>query len=60
MIELMISIGRRDRKRFREQFIKPLLDLGLLQMTIPDKPNSRFQRYRATEAGLKAMNRSSR
>ena len=60
LIELMISIGRRDRKRFREQFIKPLLDLGLLQMTSPDKPNSRFQRYRATEAGLKAMNRSSR
>lgn len=60
LIELMISIGRRDRKRFREQFIKPLLDLGLLQMTIPDKPNSRFQRYRATKAGLKAVNRSSR
>jgi hypothetical protein len=51
----MISIGRRDRKRFREQFIKPLLDLGLLQMTIPDKPNSRFQRYRTTAAGESAL-----
>ena len=55
MIELMIAIGRRDRKRFREQFIKPLLDLGLLQMTIPDKPNSRFQKYRTTAAGEKAL-----
>ena len=55
MIELMISIGRRDRKRFREQFIKPLLDLRLLQMTIPDKPRSRLQRYRTTAAGESAL-----
>jgi ATP-dependent DNA helicase RecG len=61
LIELITAIGRGgDRKRFREQFIKPLHDLGLLQMTIPEKPNSRFQRYRTTEAGLKAMKTSSR
>ena len=59
LIELMIAIGRRDRKRFREQFIKPLLDLRLLQMTIPAKPRSRLQQYRTTGAGREAVARES-
>jgi len=49
-LELMNSVGRKNRTKFREQFIKPLLNLRLLQMTIPDKPRSRLQRYRTTAA----------
>ncbi|MBI4412403.1 MAG: hypothetical protein HY541_07970 [Deltaproteobacteria bacterium] len=51
LLELMNSIGRKDRTKFRDQFIKPLLEMGLLELTIPDKPNSRFQKYRVTEKG---------
>ena len=35
--------------------LKPLLESGWLEMTIPDKPRSSKQRYRTTEAGLRAL-----
>ena len=38
-----INIGNRDY--FRRAFLKPLLESGQLKMTIPDKPNSKNQRY---------------
>ena len=31
--------------------IKPLIDFGYLALTIPDKPNSRLQKYKLTEKG---------
>ncbi|MFP4208632.1 MAG: Fic family protein, partial [Wenzhouxiangella sp.] len=40
-----------DRKSFRERYLKPALADGLIEMTIPDKPNSRQQKYRLTERG---------
>ena len=35
--------------------LKPLLDSGLLEMTIPDKPRSSKQRYRLTEKGSRYL-----
>ena len=43
--ELQLLVGIADRKHFRNTILKPLLDAGKLCMTIPDKPNSRNQRY---------------
>lgn len=44
--ELMIALGLKDRKSFRERYLLPALEDGLIEMTLPDKPNSRLQRYR--------------
>lgn len=35
--------------------IKPLIDFGLMEMTLPKKPNSRYQKYRLTEQGKKLL-----
>jgi ATP-dependent DNA helicase RecG len=51
----MNASGRRNRVKFRDRFIKPLLEEGFLVLTIPGKPRSRMQRYRTTETGLAAL-----
>ncbi len=51
MPELLALAGRTNRTKFRDQVVRPLLDAGLLEMTIPDKPRSSRQRYRTTPAG---------
>ena len=49
--ELMALVGRTNRTKFRDQLLKPLLEAGWLEMTIPDKPTSSRQKYRLTEQG---------
>ncbi len=51
LVSLMAITGRTDRTKFRNQVLKPLIKEGLVEMTIPDKPKSRFQKYRLTEKG---------
>lgn len=45
---LMEKLGLKSREGFRRNYLKPAMDMGLICMTIPDKPNSRNQRYRKT------------
>lgn len=48
---LQDALALQDRKSFRERYLKPALEHGLIEMTIPDKPNSRLQQYRLTDKG---------
>jgi Fic family protein len=48
---LQAAMGLSDRKSFRERYLKPALADGLIEMTFPDKPNSRLQQYRLTDKG---------
>src|SRR5690606_39264518 len=48
---LQQALGLQDRKSFRDRYLKPALAQGLLEMTVPDKPSSRLQRYRLTDKG---------
>ncbi|WP_265288841.1 ATP-binding protein [Verminephrobacter eiseniae] len=58
--ELMGPSGRSDRTKFRDQVLRPLLDAGLLEMTLPDKPRSPNQQYRTTVAGLVCIGKEPR
>lgn len=53
--ELMQPSGRTDRTKFRDQVVRSLLEAGLLEMTIPDKPRSPQQRYRTTAKGRQVL-----
>ncbi len=43
--ELMDKLGLKSRNGFRQNYIIPALEAGLIGMTCPDKPTSRNQRY---------------
>ena len=49
--DLQNTLGLQDRKSFRERYLKPALAEGLIEMTLPGKPNSRLQKYRLTDHG---------
>ena len=53
--ELQNAAGIRHRWHFRAAYLRPLLQRGWIERTIPDKPTSRLQRYRTTEAGRRAI-----
>ena len=54
--DLLTLVGRTNRTKFRTDLLNPLLEEGLVEMTIPDKPQSSKQRYRITEKGLSVLN----
>lgn len=42
---LMEKLGLKSKEGFRRNYLRPAMDMNLIRMTIPDKPNSRNQRY---------------
>ncbi|MCC8162529.1 MAG: Fic family protein [Lachnospiraceae bacterium] len=44
--ELMNRLGLSHRPTFRKNYLNPAMEQGLVTMTMPDKPNSRNQKYR--------------
>jgi len=43
--EMQEFLGLSDRENFRSAVLNPLLEKGLIKLTIPDKPTSSRQRY---------------
>lgn len=43
--EIADYCGYKNNKNFTKKYLRPLLDSGTLKMTIPNKPNSRNQKY---------------
>lgn len=48
----MANLGLKDRMHFTKEYLQPALEVGLVEMTIPDKPKSIKQKYRITAAGM--------
>lgn len=49
--EIFAAIGMNGDSRSFKRHIEPLLADGFIEMTVPDKPNSRLQKYRLTDSG---------
>ena len=43
--ELLDKLNLKSRETFRKNYLNPALEMNLIQMTVPDKPTSRNQRY---------------
>lgn len=50
-LQMRAALGLKDRAHLRQAYVEPALASGWIEYTIPDKPNSRLQRYRLTETG---------
>ncbi|THB68371.1 MAG: hypothetical protein D6B27_02765 [Gammaproteobacteria bacterium] len=56
-IQEKLSLKHEDY--FRNKYLQPAINLGLVEMTIPQKPKSSKQKYRLTAKGIQYLNRHS-
>ncbi len=52
--QLMAALGLSHRPTFRKNYIRPALSTGLVEMTLPESPTARSQKYRLTTRGRAA------
>ena len=50
--EIMAHLGLSHWKTFQTNYLKPLLEAGAIERTIPNKPKSPLQKYRITNTSL--------
>ena len=55
LLDLMAATATSDRSKFGNQVLNPLIEDGLVRMTIPEKPRSSKQKYRLTEKGRRFL-----
>jgi hypothetical protein len=54
--DIQKALELKDREHFRVAYLVPAVTGGLVEMTVPDKPQSRLQRYRLTATGQACLN----
>ena len=54
--ELQGLLSIKNRDYFRTDYLNPAISNGYVELTIPDKPNSRNQKYRLTAKGIALKN----
>lgn len=50
--EIMVHLGLSHWKTFQTNYLKPLMEAGAIERTIPNKPKSPLQKYRLTNTSL--------
>ena len=53
--QLKEGLGLKDDEHFRKAYLLRALDVGLIEMTIPDKPRSSKQKHPLTDKGRKRL-----
>lgn len=53
--EIQEAAGLRHRETFQRNYLDRIINDGLVERTVPDKPTSRLQKYRLTEKGRKLL-----
>ena len=56
--ELRDCLDLKHRAHFRTHYLTPALQAELIELTLPDKPTSRLQKYRLTQKGLQSLQES--
>ena len=56
--QIQEALSLKNTKHVRKTYLLPALQDGLIEMTIPDKPRSKYQRYRLTPAGREYLQKS--
>jgi ATP-dependent DNA helicase RecG len=55
--DIQEALALRHEDYFREAYLIPALDAGMIEMTIPGKPTSSKQKYRLTKKGRDLLER---